>query len=67
MSAFQGPRANVGQGTVKKRAQIPCSAIPIQYAREFEVGKRTMREKNNAGKEQCGKRTMREKNNAGKE
>ena len=49
MSAFQGPRANVGQGTVKKRAQIPCSAIPIQYAREFEVGKRAMREKSNAG------------------
>ena len=45
MSAFQGPRANVGQGTVKKRAQIPCSAIPIQYAREFEVGKRAMQDR----------------------
>ena len=45
MSAFQGPRANVGQGTVKKRAQIPCSAILIQYAREFEVGERAMQDR----------------------
>ncbi len=37
-----GTTGNVGQGTVKKRAQIPCSTIPIQYARELEVGERAM-------------------------
>lgn len=42
-----GTTGNVGQGTVKKRAQIPCSTIPIQYARELEVGERAMEQWSN--------------------